>query len=282
MSERMAYVSGRVVPLDEARVSVLDRGLLYGDGLFETIRVSGGRCIRLDRHLERLRSGSELLRLDAAPTDAEAREIIDSVLEANGLRDARIRLTLTRGESTGPGRLGADHSDLPTVIVTADPLPASRPMPADVVISSVRRDETSPLSSAKTLNYLPSILARMEAEEAGADDAILLNSRGMVSDGVTGNVFLVRDARLATPSPAQGPLPGTARAALIEIAPSIGLEVVETEIDPRELTLADEVFFTNAVQLVRPIRSVSGEAVRGSATRVGNLVYAALLGPASG
>lgn len=260
VSKRYASVCGRIVPVEEARVSILDRGMLYGDGLFETIRVRGGECVRLERHMERLRAGAEVLRFGDALDGLDFAAMIRSVLDANGLADARVRLTVTRGESAGAGRIGRSDGP-PTVTITADPLTLGPPEPADVIVATIRRDESSPLSRIKSLNYLPSILARIEAEEAGADDAVLLNSRGMVSDGTVGNVFVVMGGCLIAPSLDQGPLPGTVRAAVIELAPQLGLQVIQRAVSLDELAEAGEVFFTNAIQLVRPVGSVGGRAV---------------------
>ncbi|MCX8053204.1 MAG: aminodeoxychorismate lyase [Armatimonadetes bacterium] len=257
MSDRLAYVNGRIVPLSEACIGISDRGFLYGDGLFETIRAVGGRCIRIDHHLIRLSSGARVLGIENFPDASTLKESVAYVLDANGLSDARVRLTVTRGASTGPGLMGR-VSGSPTVVVTATNLPTAEPEPARVIISSIRRDERSPLSSVKSLNYLPGILALHEARRAGVDDAILLNTQGNVAGGAVANVFLVMGHTLVTPSLDQGALPGTVRQAIIELGPGRGLEVVERPVCPEELLAADEVFFTNAIQLVRPIREVDG------------------------
>lgn len=263
MSVRFACLNGRILPLAEARVSVVDRGLLYGDGLFETIRVVGGACIGLARHVARLHSGARTLGFPQPLCVGELAGVISLLLDANGLADARARLTLTRGVSSGPGRLAPSGGAEPTMIITTDPLPKHVPEPARVVVSSIRRDEMSPLCSVKSTSYLPGILARIDAERAGADDALLLNTRGKVAEGTVANLFLVRGRTLVTPSLDQGVLPGTARAAVIELAPGLGLEAVEAEVDPGELIEADELFFTNAIQLTRQIRGINGTDLSG-------------------
>jgi len=255
-----AYVCGDIVPIEEAKISISDRGLLYGDGLFETIRVINSQCVRFSRHMDRLHAGSHILGFGDSLNKIDFEAAIASILDANNLADARVRLTVTRGASAGPGRLGSS-SEKATIIITADPLAQTAPEPARIIISSIRRDENSPLSRVKSLNYLPSILARIEAEQSGVDDAILLNNRGGVSDGVVGNVFMVKGKKLMTPPLDEGPLPGTVRAAIIHLAPELGLEAVETAIDPIQLHDADELFFTNAIQLVRPICELSGKKV---------------------
>ncbi|MCL5104578.1 MAG: aminodeoxychorismate lyase [Armatimonadetes bacterium] len=271
MSERYAYVSGSIVRRDEAGVAIDDRGLLFGDGLYETIRVRDGQCVRLDAHLERLRAGMETLSFGQRPEDSLIARAVESVLEANNLIDARARLTVTRGLSEGPGRTGRSSSP-PTVIVTADPLPESRPSPARVIFSSIRKDEASPLCRVKSLNHLPNVYGRIEAERAGVDDGIFLNTLGNVCEGLSSNLFLVKGNSLITPSLDQGPLPGTARAAVIDLAPGLGLDVEERAVRPEELFDADEVFLTNAITLVRPVREVDGKRA-GGGFDVGERVY---------
>lgn len=270
MSRRYATVQGCVVPIEEARVSVLDRGLLYGDGLFETIRARDGDLIRITQHLGRLSRGMQALEIREPPQASEIESAIRSLLDANRLKNARIRLTVTRGLSAGPGRL-TETQGPPLWIVTCDDLPASPPAPARVIVATVRRDEHSPLSALKSLNYLPSVLARLEAERMSANDAILLNNRGRVSDGAVGNVFVVRGDRLFTPSLENGPLPGTVRAAVLTLAPLLGLEVEETTLCPKDVLSGDEVFLTNAIQLVRSVSHIDGAALphpRGVADRI--------------
>lgn len=276
MDERHAYVNGRIVRVSEACVSVADRGFLYGDGLFETIRVTGGKCVRLERHLARLASGARVLGIEGLPEAGALSGAISSLLEADGMRDARVRLTVTRGVSVGPGLVG-ETAGPPTVVITAADLPPADPEPARVIISSIRRDELNPLSSVKSLNYLPGILALREARCAGADDAILLNARGKVAEGTVGNVFLVFGRTLVTPSLDQGVLPGIVREAVTELAPGLGLEVVQRPIDVEELARADEVFFTNAIVLARPVREVNGAPTRSGCREVCSLVRRALL-----
>ncbi|MDH7601560.1 MAG: aminotransferase class IV [Armatimonadota bacterium] len=276
MQERFAYVNGRVVPLREAQVNAADRGLLYGDGLFETIRVINRKCIRLDKHFTRLESGASILGIDGIPDNRTLADAILSVVDANNLADARVRLTITRGISSGPGLLGHCLGS-PTVVITANELQHSEPQPAQVIISRLtRRDEHSPLSSVKSLNYLPNILALREAQEAGADDAILLNTQGNAAEATVGNIFLVFGSTLVTPSLDQGVLPGTVRGTVIELATSLGLEVVERAIRREELARADELFYTNAIQLVRSISAVDGRKIGGCEYPVAQTIREAL------
>ena len=261
MKERFAHVNGSIVAAKDAAVGIADRGLIYGDGLYETIRVRNGKCVRFRRHIERLFNGAGILGFNDSVFNVDFGGAIGELLEANGLTDARVRVTVTRGVSTGPGKMGGAGASEPTVVITADVLPESRLEPTRVIISSLRRDERSPLTGVKTLNCLPSVVARIEAENKGADDAVFLNTDGKVAEGTSANIFLVFGDRLLTPSLDQGCLPGTVRAALLESAPELGLEAVECAIESDGLCEADEVFFTSAIKLIRPIYEVAGTSV---------------------
>ncbi len=261
MKDRFAYVNGSIVPVGQAQVSIADRGVLYGDGLYETIRVRNGKCVRFGRHIERLLHGVSVLDLGESIRHVDFARTIDELLDADGMADARVRITITRGAGAGPGRMEAASRGEPTVIVTADVLPEPRLEPTRVIISSLRRDEASPLVAVKTLNCLPSVVARMEAEKAGADDAIFLNTQGNVAEGTTANVFLRVGDRLLTPSLDQGCLPGTVRAAVLEMARELGFEPDESVIEPAMLRDADEAFFTSAIRLIRPICEVGADRV---------------------
>ncbi len=275
MNGGYVYLNGSIIPADEAYVGIADRGLLYGDGLFETMRVLNGSVVRLEKHMDRLVSGAEVLAIDVGTIAGQVETIVEKLCDANGLSDARVRVTITRGIAPEPG-LAIPPQANPTVFATAQPLSAEPAKPVRIIASSVRRDETSPLSRVKSLNYLPGIMAMAEARRAGADDAILTNTQGMVAEGTTGNLFLVKGSTLVTPSLDQGPLPGTTRAALIELASSLGLTVEERAVAPKELVEADEVFFTSAVQLVRPISEMNGRRIGSGASRTCDVVRKAL------
>lgn len=260
MSTHFAYLNGKIVPAEEAAVSIFDRGIMYGDGLFETIRMQNRKCVRLNSHLDRLRIGAHTLKFNDILSNIDFTNAITAICEANHLTDARVRLTITRGRSE-PGKLWPVKQNEPTIIITADFLPPPSLEPVRVIISSIRRDENNPLSAVKSLNYLPGILARIEAEQGGVDDAILLNTRGNIVEGTIGNIFIIAGNRLITPSLDQGVLPGTVRAAVLALAPELGLDAIECPVTMQDLTNADELFFTNAIQLVRPISEVDGKEI---------------------
>jgi branched-chain amino acid aminotransferase len=205
------WLNGRIEAAATARIDPADRGLTLGDGLYETFPARGGKPEFLAEHLDRLAEGCHLLRLPFPQADI-ARAVAD-LLAANDLADAAVRLTLTRGP--GPRGLPLPPDPRPTLLIAASPL-APSPKPARVLIArSTRRNEHSPLARCKTINALDSLLARLEAGDAGADDAVLLNTAGNVAEGTSSNLFVVLDGVAVTPPVADGALPGVRRAKLL-------------------------------------------------------------------
>ena len=253
------FLNGDFVKGETAATPALDRGLLYGYGLFETMRSYGGRVFRLEAHYRRLLESTVTLDIPSHLTFDGLRTAIDILLERNGLPDARIRLTLTAGPMSDP-----DKAD-PSLLITAAPLTAyptslyERGMSA--ITSAVRRNEMSPLSRVKSLNYLDNLLTREEARRKGADEAILLNTRGMVAEGSASNVFLVSDGRLLTPDLDSGVLPGITRAAVIELAAGAGIACAEGEVDPATLSKAEEAFLTNSIMGVMSLTRIDGKPI---------------------
>jgi branched-chain amino acid aminotransferase len=265
MSERWLALDGRIVAEHDARVPATG-GVLYGYGVFETMRAYAGRVLHLDAHEARLRDGARALGL-AVPFDGDAlRSAIEAALDRNGLNglDAAVRLTL---EGDLPPLDGAAVPSPARWIVTARRLveyPESRyERGAAAVMALVRRNETSPLCRLKTLNYLDNLLARRAARSAGADEAILLNTRGDVAEGAATNIFIIRGRQLLTPSIADGALPGIARATVLELASAVGLEPSETTLTADALRAADEVLLTNSLMEVLPLILLDGAPLGG-------------------
>jgi branched-subunit amino acid aminotransferase/4-amino-4-deoxychorismate lyase len=261
MSERWIAIGGELVLEDEARVPATG-GVLYGYGLFETMRSYAGRTAQVEAHYARLRDGARVLGL-AVPFDAAAlRHAVDAVLERNGLAeaDASTRLTL---EGVPPA--GEEEVSPARWFVTARALtqyPESLyERGALAIVSGVRRNETSPLSRLKTLNYLDNLLARREARRHGADEAILLNTQCMVAEGSASNIFIVRDRQLCTPPIEAGALPGIARATVLALAPSLGLDAIEAPVSLDEFRTADEAFVTNSLMEVLPLSLLDGASI---------------------
>lgn len=247
------WLNGVLLPEEEARIAPADRGLLLGDGLFETLRVAAGRPLRLDRHLARLRAGAAVLGLPVPLDDAGLAAAMAALLERRGLTDASLRLTLTRGP--GPRGLLPPAEPTPTLLITAAPLPPPLPPARVVVARDTRRNEHSPLARIKSLSYLDGVLARQEAARRGADDALLLNTAGRLAEASAANLFLVLDGALVTPPVSEGALPGVMRAAVLD-----AVAVVERPVAADELSRADEVFLTSSLG-VRPVVAVDGTPV---------------------
>jgi branched-chain amino acid aminotransferase len=262
--EALVYVDGRFVPKSKAMVSVFDHGLLYGDGIFEGIRAYDSSVFRLKEHITRLYDSAKAIRLKIPLTQHEMTEAVLETLRKNQLRDAYVRLVVTRGA----GDLGVDPSlcGAPTIFIIAEPMASSlgpkEPKVVRLIVSSYRRDAVDATShEVKSLNYLNSVLAKIEANYAEADDAILLDRRGFVSEATVTNLFLVKDGRLATPSSAAGILHGLTRDRIITLCSDLGLEVEQRDITPFEVMTADEVFLVGTKSEILAAGSISGVKV---------------------
>ena len=276
--EQLVYVDGKFVERSKAVVSVFDHGLLYGDGVFEGIRAYGGSVFRLADHIDRLYDSAKAIRLKIPLAKHEATEAVLETLRRNGLRDAYIRLVVTRG----PGDLGVNPAlcKNPTVFIIAEPMASilgpREPKVVKMTYSSYRRDAVDGTShEIKSLNYMNSILAKIEATSAGADDAIMLDHRGLVSEATVSNVFMVKDGRLSTPSSAAGILHGITRDRIIALCSDLGLEVEERDITPFELNTADEAFLVGTKAEILAVGSISGVDIgTGRAGQVTKRLYA--------
>ncbi len=254
-------VNGRLSPPLEAAVSPLDRGFLFGDSVYETIRTYAMRPFRLEQHLERLRLSAGRLDIphDAAPVDLEreCRKTID----AAGIAEAAIRIILTRG--VGPVTYDPATSGRPTVVIhvrDCPPIPAAwRAEGVDVAIVGVVRNSADAIDPAiKCSNLMNNLLAWREARRMGAFEAIFLNGDGMLAEGSSSNVFLAREGRLLTPETGCGILAGITRQAVIELARGDGVEVVEGPYTADDLRHAGEAFLTSTLKGVLPVRRCDG------------------------
>lgn len=258
-------MNGSLVPVAEATVSVFDHGLLYGDGVFEGIRFYKRRPFRLEEHLERLLDSARAIALTLPlGLDELARAVHETVAAFPG-EDGYLRVVATRG----PGALGIDpkRCSAPNVFVIADELTmipqATRERGARVIIASTRRLPPDGLDPRiKSLNYLNHILARIEANQAGVDEAILLNAAGRVAEGTADNVFIVRHGRLLTPPPVEGALAGITRAVVLELAGEAGIAAEETPLAPYDLFTADECFLTGTGAELIPVAEIDGRSMR--------------------
>jgi len=273
------WMNGHFVDAKDAKVSIADRGFLYGDGVFETMRGYAGIVFRIDEHLSRLYAALKVMKIKLSYEKASLKRAIDACVKKNRLKSAYIRVTVTRGE----GNVGLHFSKMttPNVVIVAKghvEYPQSFYTEGiSVGVAQIRQNELSPLSGIKSLNFLNYILARIDAKDKGYDDAILLNTKGYIAEGATSNIFLVKKGALITPSIESGILPGIARKVVIGIAKRLKIPIKEKLIAYRELVAADEVFFTNSLIEILPVVRVDakhiGLGVPGDLTKLLHISY---------
>lgn len=258
------YLDGKLVDAAEAKVSVFDHGLLYGDGIFEGIRLYGGNVFRLKEHLERLEYSAKALLLKLPMTRKEFSDAVCETCRANGLTDGYIRLVVTRG--VGDLGLSPWLCPKPSVFIIADKI-ALYPTEyyekgLEIVTVATRRMSPAAVSpSIKSLNYLNNILAKIEARQAGALEAIMLNEQGFVAECTGDNVFVVHKGKIYTPSAQQGGLKGITRDSIFDIAAGIGLSVEEHDLTRYDVWNADEVFLTGTGAEVIPVVKLDGREI---------------------
>ena len=272
MKRQKAWINGRFIDIDKAKVSIFDRGFLYGDGAFETMRGYAGIIFRLDEHLNRFFDSLKVLRIRPPYDKRYLKKALYKSLKINNIKNAYIRLSMTRGE----GRFDIGHKGAftPNVVVATkefEEYPAwmYRDGLSAKIVKGISRNERSILSNIKSLNFLTFILARLYAKEAGFDEAILMNAKGHIAEAATSNVFLVKREKLVTPSLASGILPGITRGVIIEIAKRLKIRVMEKLVTRRELLDADEIFLTNSLAEVLPVTRVDSSKI--ASGRVGDL-----------
>jgi branched-chain amino acid aminotransferase len=263
--ELLVYIDGKYYPKSEAKISVYDHGLLYGDGVFEGIRAYNGMVFHLKEHIDRLYRSAHPILLKIPLTKSQLTEAVLKTLKKNNLTNAYIRLVVTRGV----GDLGLDPRKCPkaTVIIITEPMlqlnsPEALAKGITTTITWVKRNPVDAAThEIKSLNYINSILGKIEANNTGADEAICLNKTGYVCEGVGENIFIVRDGEIITPPVSSGALNGITRAVIIRLAKKLGYEVTERNITPNELFTADEAFFTGTAAEVAPIREVNKRVI---------------------
>jgi len=262
--EGLVYVSGTFRPAADATVSVFDHGLLYGDGVFEGIRAYNGRVFKLERHIDRLFDSARAIRLTIPHTHAEVCELVLESCRRNGIADGYVRLIVTRG----PGDLGIDPRKCPRaalIVIARKTIAIYRAPTAGirVVTSTFRRNSPEALSPAiKSLNYLNNILARIEANDRGADEALMLDAQGYVSEATVDNFFIVTDHALLTPPTATN-LKGVTRETLLGLAVSLGIKAEEKPFTLFDVWTAKEAFICGTAAEVVPVVSVDDRVIGG-------------------
>jgi branched-chain amino acid aminotransferase len=260
--ELLVYVDGKFVPQSEAKISVFDHGLLYGDGVFEGIRAYNGRIFKLDQHVNRLFHSAKAIDLKISQSKEEMGSIILETCRKNDLHDGYIRPVVTRG----PGDLGLDPRKCkrgPSVIVIAQPGIAlfKGDKGLRMTTSSYRRVPPQSLSpSIKSLNYLNNIMAKVEANQYGADEALLLDIHGYVSEASAENFFIVKNHTVTTPWSSTN-LPGVTRETVLELAPQLGLKPEERLFALYDVWSADEAFLTGTAAEIGPVVELDGRQI---------------------
>lgn len=274
------YLNNQFVEDHQAHISVFDRGFLFGDGIFETLRVHNTYPLFLDRHLQRLRQSCKSIRLSLPTPEPPWEALLRELVDRNHLEHTMIRITITRGV----GSLGPDPSECsnPTIVIFSRPLPQltkdQRDQGVSLTILTTRRQPSCALPShVKSLNYLNNILAKQEANEAHTFDGLLLNTDGHLTECTTSNMFFVKNQRLHTPSLQCGILPGITRGIVLELAREGGIDVQEGTYQPEALLDADECFLTNTGFGVLPVGTIVSRQLAsnssGSVTKIIQHMY---------
>jgi branched-chain amino acid aminotransferase len=258
------YISGTLYDKEDAKISVYDHGLLYGDGVFEGMRVYGGKVFRLPEHLERLWNSAKAIWLEIPVTPEALAQAVNETVAVNGIKDGYVRLVITRGAGT----LGLDpnHCRSPEIIIIADTITL---YPREyyekglhiVTVSTMRNHPAALSPRIKSLNYLNNILAKIEGMQAGCVEALMLNQKGEVAECTGDNIFLVRKGELLTPSVEAGILEGITRAVVIELAREQRIPVREMPLTKHDVYIADECFLTGSAAEIVPVTKVDSRKI---------------------
>jgi branched-chain amino acid aminotransferase len=261
---RIVILNGEVTPPETAAISVYDRGFLYGDSVFETIRTYGGRPFALGEHLARLERSAERVFIPLPVSRATLAAELQQGLALCENDESFVRIMLTRG--TGPIGLDPDLAEKPNRVVLVEPFV---PPPHEayeqgieaIVVHAARATDATPAAGAKVANYLTSLLAIREARRRGAVEAIIVDARGSVLEGTTSNVFLVKDGELVTPPETAGILAGITRAYVLRAAAEVGVKTALRDVREAELFSADELFISSTLREVLPVVRLEGRAI---------------------
>jgi branched-chain amino acid aminotransferase len=264
MAKGKVSIDGRVVDGGEARVSVFDRGFLYGDSVFEVFRTYGGVPFAEREHLERLKRSADRLMIPMPVALEELSSEVRATLDAAGPGEWYVRVVITRG--TGPLTYDPSTAVAPLRVIIAAPLsvPPAEYYERGVGVSLLRASRPTDddrASGAKASNYLANLLAVHEAKQSGAQEALMLGRRGQILEGASSNIFIVKDGKVRTPEPEPGILIGITRAAVLAAARAEGIEVREAEVRPEDLYGADEAFLTSSIREVMPVVLADGRTI---------------------
>jgi branched-chain amino acid aminotransferase len=255
----LVFLNGQFVPEAQAVVPINDRGFLLGDGLFETMRVVGGKPFRFAQHLERMTRGADFLKIKPPFTPKELEKFSAQLIGKNNLPDSILRVTLSRG--AGERGYGFNGECKPTLAMTLHAAPPEKSIEWNLVTSSLRIPAADPLSSFKTTSKILHVMARAEAKEKGADEALLVNTNGEVAETASGNLFWVYDDKICTVPTGRGVLPGITRAVVLEICQTLGLQVNKRVIKPEALRNSQGIFVTQSALGIIPVSIFDDEPV---------------------
>jgi len=258
------YINGQILPQEDAKISVFDHGLLYGDGVFEGIRAYNGKIFTLEEHLDRLYDSATAISLKIPMTKAELADAIKNTMEANNMKDSYIRLVVTRGV----GKLGLDPNKCatPQIIIITDTIElypkALYEKGLDIVTVTTIRNHFSALDpKIKSLNYLNNILAKIESIQAGAGEALMLNKDGYVAECAGDNIFIYKNKTLLTPPTSAGILVGITRNVVMKLAAEMEIKVKEELITRYDLYIAEECFLTGTAAEIIPVVKIDGRTI---------------------
>jgi len=264
MAALQIYISGKYYDKENAKVSVYDHGLLYGDGVFEGMRSYSGKVFRMEQHLDRLWDSAKAIWLTIPMTKQAMADAVNDTLKLNGITDGYIRLVVTRGA----GSLGLDPTKTsdPQVIIITDhiqlyPKEMYENGLAIITASTIRNHSAALSPRIKSLNYLNNIMAKIEGLQAGCVEALMLNAKGEVAECTGDNIFLIKRGKLLTPSNDAGILEGITREAVIEIAQKAGIEVLQIPLTKHDVYIADEVFLTGSAAEIIPVIKVDSRII---------------------
>jgi len=255
----MIYLNNKLVPRDSARISVFDHGFLYGDGIYETLRAYDGVVFMFDEHIDRLFRSASMIELGVPKSPDEIKKAVYKTIEANRLKEAVIRITISRG--AGPIGLDPALCPEPTFVIFASQF---REYPVrfyrkgvNITIAGIRRNYSRALDPRiKSLNFLNNVLAKIEAKKKGAYEAVMLNHRGYLAEGTISNIFFIRDKVLYTPSPKVGILDGITRGIILDAARELQIKIREGRFRPEDVYGSQEVFISNTTMEVMPVAGI--------------------------
>lgn len=256
----MVFLNGEFVPEERAVVSVFDRSFRYGDGVFEAVLVSNGKLFRWAQHFDRLSRSAEFLKIPLSFSSSELREGVQGLVVRNGHSEGMARITLSRG--VGPRAYAPSGEEKPTMAITTQPLPPLEVRPMNLIVASLRVAAGDLISQQKTASRLLNVLAAAEARERGADDALLVNTDGHVTEGTSSNVFWIANGSVFTAPVSAGLLPGVTRAIVFDVCEALGVSVIERTAEANALFESDGVFLTFTTRGVVEVATLDGKPLR--------------------